>query len=450
MGTMIWPEFPTWHGRVALSILPSPADAPNSMPSRPSHHAGVERPTSEPRCAMPTKVAIKRLSAVEVDLERSHQHEFHAGRLGRALGFLREGASGALHLVVFGRSGDTQVLDGTFTFYDARKNHPERSAEFRFYYDVPDLGAYAEEGDLLVLSRPANTSVDVEAVIARKGSAAEARMLEAWGSFEQGGLFEERDAAAFGPAAVQDVLAWLRAPAAPPSTPLTKHPLYLESVASGRFPSTREMAHAAHGVVRAHHGTTLDPDAFLSATLEAETELYFAIEQAIGTAELEALAHDSSLGFAEVMAFAQRFMQARRSRRGESLQNHFASLLDDQAIPYTAQCPTERDETPDFIIPGRVQYHDPSFPEKRLRMVGCKTLLRERHRQWLAEAERVSVKFGLCVDPAVTLDKVRPYYDQLRVFLPKAILDDVYVGKAVRTYLGTVAELVGELRSALT
>ena len=80
---------------------------------------------------MPLRIAVKRLSAVETDPDRSHQHEFHATRLRRELELPNERLSGALSVLIFGADGEPPTLDeSAFTLYDAREGNPARAAEW--------------------------------------------------------------------------------------------------------------------------------------------------------------------------------------------------------------------------------------------------------------------------------------------------------------------------------
>ena len=80
-------------------------------------------------------------------------------------------------------------------------------------------------------------------------------------------------------------------------------------------------------------------------------------------------------------------------------------------------------------------------------MVGCKTRVRERHAQWLDEAERIPLKFALCVDDGLTDPLVSRYKGKLRFFMPAPLLDSTYAARAIRPLLGSVADLIGELQT---
>jgi hypothetical protein len=147
--------------------------------------------------------------------------------------------------------------------------------------------------------------------------------------------------------------------------------------------------------------------------------------------------------------------QGRRSRRGHSVERHFAVLLEREEIPFNvagtrAKCATEGGERPDFIVPGCAEYADPRFPAERLRLVACKSTERERWRQVLREAARVPEKYLLTLDEDLTDPTLREMRASgLRPFLPRRVLESVYAKRTTRELLGSVTELLSELRAVI-
>ncbi|MDE2805522.1 MAG: type II restriction endonuclease [Gemmatimonadota bacterium] len=180
--------------------------------------------------------------------------------------------------------------------------------------------------------------------------------------------------------------------------------------------------------------------------LEAETELFMSIESRMGDRALEEAVKEGRYDFHKVMQICTSFSQRRRSRRGQSLENHFRFLLEELRIPHSYQCTTERGRKPDFVFPSCEHYHNPGFPASHLRMVGCKTLVRERHTQWLGEALRIPLKYALCVDPGLSDRLVARYRKRLRFFLPRRLLDATYADREIGGLLGSIDDLLDELR----
>jgi len=401
-----------------------------------------------------TRIAVKRIVEVEVAPASSHQHEFNAGRLRTELGFGTEKRQGTMRFFFYKADDEAPVVaEQGFTLYDAREAHETRT-EWRLYYQGEEVATHSKAGDLVLMLRPASPSTDLVAVVIRSGTRVEreiTRQLLAEGVDSVKADIAFIDSQVLNREGIESLLAPFRhAETEQPPLPYDyrTHNLYTEAIQSGEIPSTAVMAAGAHEVLEQVFPHGLDPDEFIEQALSAESELFFAIEDSIGNRELVLMMGRDGIDFARLMEFALSYSQARRSRRGESLQNHFAKLLDKLHIPYTAQCLTERGETPDFIVPGREAYHDARFPEERLRMVGCKTKVRERYRQWLKEADRVQTKYGLCVDDTLSDEVILRYPEQLRYFMPRQVIDTAYRDRATRNLLGSVSELVADLRVA--
>ena len=115
-----------------------------------------------------TGVAAKRLSAVEADLFRSHQHEFNGVEaLKRILGQATGKQKFPARFIYLNDHDDEPVVsDGFLTWYDAREKHPTRT-EHRLYFPTTTASDCAAEGDVLVLGRRPDGSILV--VIAENG-----------------------------------------------------------------------------------------------------------------------------------------------------------------------------------------------------------------------------------------------------------------------------------------
>ena len=124
---------------------------------------------------MTRRIAVKRLSAVEVDPDSSHQHEFHADALRQQLGFPVGKTSGSLRLALYltDDPADVVVNEARYTLYDAREAHPTRS-KYRLYYDTAAV-ADARPGDLMVVFAEDDGSLG--GLLVRSGTQVEADLL---------------------------------------------------------------------------------------------------------------------------------------------------------------------------------------------------------------------------------------------------------------------------------
>ena len=90
---------------------------------------------------------LKKLSAVEADLETSNQHELNGvARHKKLLGTERKNV-----LATFSIVGEkSPIVDAEVTWYDARESHATRT-EFRLYFQTNDVMSAAKPGDTLLI-----------------------------------------------------------------------------------------------------------------------------------------------------------------------------------------------------------------------------------------------------------------------------------------------------------
>lgn len=403
---------------------------------------------------MSVRIYMKRLATVEVDPEQSNQHEFNAGRIRKELGLKGDPCEGAIEFLFYMSDDDepTSVPD-SYTLYDCRRDKP-RSSEWRMYYTNHVIAEQAWPDDLMLLFRPDPASNELVAVIVRRGTKVERSLTRQLADREPEELVSDCfvDSTSVDRETRQLLLRVLGRPAPQPAIKayaFTLHPLFKRAVAQATMPTTAEMAAAAQDILTHIGVTEHQPDEFVDLALEAETGLFMAIEEKLGNMMLWKLLSNGDPSFHAFMGLMMSFAQGRRSRRGRSLENHFLTLLDRLGIPYGYQCITEPGKKPDFIFPSCGAYHDPAYPGDSLRMVGCKTIVRERHTQWIGEAKRIPLKYALCVDNGLTDALVSRYQGELRFFMPQRLLDADYAKRPMRSLLGSITDLIGELEAAI-
>lgn len=398
-----------------------------------------------------TRFAVKRLAAVEIEPTVSNQHELNAGALRSGLDFPRQRTQGNLSVLAYTAPDSPAVLlEGSFTLYDARERHPNRS-EYRLYYQLPGFASVARPDDLLVLYRDGG-SWDLHGALARPGTSMERRLenLLRIGDHEAMRKLVVRGQSPTEAAPAEE---WVQTflpldTSTDLSRVVRQHQVFADAVSRAMLPPTKTMAEAGADIASRVWGAATSGDEAILRGLEAESGLYFAIEREVGTKGLEDLMREGRVELDKVLSWALGIQQSRKSRRGQSLQHHFAFLLDREGIPYTPQCPTERGETPDFIIPGADAYHDPDYPPQRLRMVACKSTVRERWGQVLKEADRVRIKYLLTLDRGLSDEVVQGMWEkELRAFLPAGLIQENYAAAPCRDLLGTVDHLLGDLRA---
>lgn len=400
------------------------------------------------------QLAAKLLSSVEVSENASHQHEFHAGALRKALAFPEAKTTGELEITYLLRAGNEPLTETCrYSLYDSRDGKP-RPPEYRLYFTSSDLQEIAAIGDILIVVRP-DESTDLRALILPPESElgrAVARTLATSGTHISD-HFRQLEAV-IRASDLSDILSATRDRASVPDAPeyLSRidQAFVDPALTSRKLPSGREMAAAAARMIEGLRSRALTPDEQIQWSLEAETTLFHHLEERLGQRLLDDLAAKGPITFAETALLVMKRLQSRKSRRGQSLQNHFATVLDANRIPYGPQCRTEGKETPDFVIPGCSQYKDSKFPGARLRMVACKSTIKDRWRQVLPEAARIPRKYLLTLDTELTDGGIEAMTAaELRIFLPEQIIGASYSGRLAARHLGTVAKLVEALQAAL-
>ncbi|KCZ48337.1 type II restriction endonuclease [Hyphomonas pacifica] len=138
---------------------------------------------------------------------------------------------------------------------------------------------------------------------------------------------------------------------------------------------------------------------------ECEFEIFRSVERAFFTPRLQR-------GFSDLEAFlamAQTILQSRKSRSGKSLEYHAKSIFDEvglrEGVDYEYNPKIEGNKKPDFLFPTSAQYRDLSYPSEGLTVLAAKTTCKDRWRQILNEADRVSTKYLLTLQEGVSLNQ---------------------------------------------
>ncbi|HEX9860007.1 MAG TPA: type II restriction endonuclease, partial [Nitrospirota bacterium] len=77
---------------------------------------------------------------------------------------------------------------------------------------------------------------------------------------------------------------------------------------------------------------------------------------------------------------------------------------------------------PDFLFPGKIEYHDLAYDPARLTMLGVKSTCKDRWRQVLAEADRIEQKHLLTLETAISTNQTDEMQSKkLQLVLPRTI-----------------------------
>jgi hypothetical protein len=366
-----------------------------------------------------TGVAAKRLSAVEADIFRSHQHEFNGVEpLKRLFGQAKGKQTFPARFIYLNDHDDDPVIaDGFLTWYDARERHPTRS-EHRLYFPTTTVSECAAEGDVLVIGRRPDASVLV--VVAENGSTIANQVQWLFGVTDlahpgysvREELETEQDRIAFASRLILENIGVVVEP------PADTHLDDMLHRFGGNFPPTREFSAYARSTVAG-----INPadgiDAALMAWMEREEILFRTLERHLIGDRLTAGFGGDVDGF---ISFSLSVQNRRKSRVGYALENHLESVFAALGIRYSRAAVTENKAKPDFLFPGAAEYHDPQFSALGLTMLGVKSTCKDRWRQVLAEADRIQRKHLLTLETAISTNQTDEMQaKQLQLVLPRQL-----------------------------
>jgi hypothetical protein len=386
------------------------------------------------------QIAAKRLSAVEIRPSSSNQHEFNGvQQLKEMLGKRRRPFDA--RFIYLGEDEDEYVsYDGWLTWYDARERHPTRS-EHRLYYPSSPVIEAAHEGDLLVIGKRSDRTLLV--IIAAAGSTSENQMLWLFGlELADSGRFsvveirDSRDAPL--DLAAKYVLEQIGIEVEPEDKYLD---LILTKFPKG-FPTTAVFSGFARDTVT-DVSPVDDPDSTLTTWMDREEVLFRTFERHLVVGRLSKGFGKDVDGFVE---FSLSIQNRRKSRAGFALENHLEQILRAHHVRYSRGALTEGRSRPDFLFPGRREYHDPAFPKHHLRMLGAKSSCKERWTQVLREADKITAKHLLTLEPGISESQTAEMQrSKLQLVLPHS-LHATYSARQ-RHWLMDLVGFIGEAKS---
>jgi hypothetical protein len=141
------------------------------------------------------------------------------------------------------------------------------------------------------------------------------------------------------------------------------------------------------------------------------------------------------------LSFSLSVQNRRKSRVGLALENHLEILFQENGLRYSRTATTENKARPDFLFPGVMEYRDPAFDMNMLTMLGVKSTCKDRWRQVLAEADRVSEKHLLTLETAISRQQTDEMAAKGLQLVVPAALHQTYTSEQQR-WLIDIAEFV--------
>lgn len=368
----------------------------------------------------------KVLTEVEINRQRSNQHEF-------------QGVSG--FRAFLGTPSEKQTFPATFywleddedaepvrirsfcTWSDVRRGKTGRSAEYHLYYgaDSEPVVHRTRAGDQVVVAKARDGSLLV--LLSPEGSTIGQQLLWLFGL----DLFEgrsvarrlERDDAMELGLPARSVLADLGIEVEEPEPDAFAQ---LIDTFGRRFPGTAQLSAFARETLLGADPQA-DPDGALISWMEHEEALFRHLEREIVSDRLKAgFTEEGKADVDGFLSFSLSVQNRRKSRAGLAFGHHVEAILQAHAISYTREATTEKRSAADFLFPGEDEYADQDYPDVQLAMLAVKTSCKDRWRQVLAEADRIRTKHLLTLEPAISRIQTAEMQRQgLRLVLPAAL-----------------------------
>lgn len=382
-------------------------------------------------------IGYKRLKPVEVDPKTSNEHEFNGiSKFKELLGNVKRRFE--TRIIYLSDAEEDVAEDFLFmTWYDARKKHLTRT-EFRLYYENSPCIDLADPEDLLVVcvNRKKNPRDEnsLTVFIAKRGDTIERQLAWLFG-------IQLEDASLTGKIqhnGDRPVNFYMELILDKLGIPLTEIDDSLLSMLlerfNGRFPSTRAFSEFAREIVPDVNCND-DIDNAITSWMESE-------ERAFRTLENHVVKQRVDQGFESVedfIGFSLSVHNRRKSRAGHALENHLRHLFNILGIRHDFNEITENKSRPDFIFPGICEYRSSTFPAVSLTMLGVKTTCKDRWRQVLSEAQRISNKHLLTLEPGISSAQTQEMRDShVQLVVPKPIVGSYTQGQ--QTWLMTIAD----------
>lgn len=390
-------------------------------------------------------VVAKRLTLVETVTVKSNQHEFQGTAPFKELfgpDDLRKIPTRFVWL-----AGEQEAIseDGFVSWSNVRRGRP-RAPEYHLYYSGNAVTNSMKPNDTMFLAMRPDGSALV--VVAPVGSTVDSQLRWLFGTVEQLNLREEYkkiggESQAELDFAARYILDEIGVEIEEPDVDILDD---LLSPFGKVFPPTIQFSDLARKSLP--EVNPLDSaDEALMAWLQREEALFRRLERTIVSERLKSgfmTGDDADVdGF---LSFSLSVQNRRKSRAGQSLENHLETIFNARKLRFDRGALTEKKARPDFLFPGGAEYHDESFPTKRLTLLGAKSTCKDRWRQVLSEGGRISHKHLVTLEPSISeaqTDEMKAF--NLQLILPKSL--HTSYKPAQQSWLMDVTEFIGLVKT---
>lgn len=376
-------------------------------------------------------VAIKKLSLVEVNTTKSHQHEFNWTSQIKKLFWEVQGTDSRIiewkFLYMSDYDDETIEDEGNLTWYDSRAKSFERTwrSEYRLYFPSNTVMNCASENDTLIIGKL--PTWNVLAIIAEANSTISNQLQWLFwfteinpGFSVKSELETDQDKVNF---ASRSILEAIGIEIEIDNT----YENYLDEMLAnfhGTFPTTKIFSEYARSIVGKDAIQWQDADTVLMLFMEREEILFRTLEKYLLGERLSTGFIDSSWKpdvewFVDFSLWVQ---NRRKSRVWAWFENHIEHIFQAHNVQYATKVITENKSKPDFLFPSIEAYRDLSFPSSKLNILWAKTTCKDRWRQVLSEADRVQTKHLITLQTAISDSQTNEMKSRnLQLVIPKKL-----------------------------
>ncbi len=354
------------------------------------------------------EVAFKILAQVDTISSVSNQHEWNGvTALKRLFGEHRRECP-VIFTYLHEEESRISSVEGMVTWYDSREKSSARTgrSEFRLYYPSNDVTREMKAGDLLVIARKEET---FHIFIAEKASVAEQQLLWMFGTDREhatGFKIKEFAKTPLPLNSTQNLVSrfLLDTLGITPKDADEDYIPALNAAFHGQMPDTDSLLHFVINDLKQEIDPIEDPD-------ETILKLFYKQEILYKTLERNRIVNKINEGFnpsdpvQDFINFSLSVQNARKSRAGMALERQLCFIFNSNKVRYSYNKVTEHPSKPDFIFPSIEEYHTPTFPADQLFMLASKSTCKDRWRQVLSEAKRISHKHLFTLEPQISVNQ---------------------------------------------
>lgn len=359
----------------------------------------------------------------------SNQHEVGDGQQGEALMRVlgdkeKKGVDRFLakYIWLFDEQ-ETITEHGYLSWYDTRANQPQRSAEWRLYYQTNPVTDIMNESDRLFIARQ-NDGV-ILFIVTPQGSSIESSLLWLFGLNPQNELeFDSQEISDQDDNKIDFIARFILDEIGiefedPDANSLDT---IIERFGMA-FPKTSDFSDLAR-LTLPEVDAKEDPDFALMAWLNHEEAMFRRLEKKIVADRIgQGFEDKDGIDVESFIKYSLSVQNRRKSRMGHSLENHLKAVFDAFDLSYDAQVITENGKKPDFIFPGKQEYFDIGFNIDLLTMLAAKSTCKDRWPQILPEAEKIQQKHLVTLEPGISVSQTDTMKEaNVQLIVPQSIL----------------------------